>query len=45
MQMLLMFPLLPIEDEHGANTPQAGTFPFSEDRDDLDIPTVKRNKT
>jgi cell division protein FtsZ len=26
----------------GANTPQAGTFPFSEDRDDLDIPTFKR---
>jgi cell division protein FtsZ len=26
----------------GANTPNAGTFPFSEDRDDLDIPTFKR---
>ncbi len=26
----------------GSQTPQSGTFPFSEDRDDLDIPTFKR---
>jgi cell division protein FtsZ len=26
----------------GAHTPNSGTFPFSEERDDLDIPTFKR---
>ena len=26
----------------GSQTPTSGTFPFSEDRDDLDIPTFKR---
>ncbi len=28
----------------GAHTPNSGTFPFSEDRDDLDIPTFKRKQ-